>query len=245
MVNENDFDANLIWLTSATVSFCLALTVITCVCGCRKRVPKGQNAVATATRSLPDLPVDSGETSEKLWGPTENNVDTNSDLYATVEDAGRKKRLLTSGLTVDSSYTPSQTDDSLSPYARLRGEHPYDQLKQNEHPYAQVGTNGAKNPGPSTSNETAVNTTPSRRCPEQVEMEEARKSPSLNEVPDEIPAASAIAGSVPANHDLPYMTPPIPTQQQQQHFSGDSVDSSSLDFHFRRHLRLFWPMIQS
>ncbi|KAF6213556.1 hypothetical protein GE061_011276 [Apolygus lucorum] len=250
--------------------------VITCVCGCRKRVPKnellglaglvkitnpdenvnfsastpnvelnsvsvssneinsdsqdkrGQNAVATATRSLPDLPVDSGETSEKLWGPPENNVDTNSDLYATVEDAGRKKRLLTSGLTVDSSYTPSQTDDSLSPYARLRGEHPYDQLKQNEHPYAQVGTNGTNNPGPSTSNETAVNTTPSsRRCPEQVEREEARKSPSLNEVPDEIPAASAIAGSVPANHDLPYMTPPIPAQQQQQqHFSGDSVDSS-------------------
>lgn len=68
----------------------------------------------------------------------------------------------------------------------------------------------------------------SRRGAEPTEREEARKSPSLNnEAPDEIAAASAIAGSVPANHDLPYMTPPIPTQQQ-QHFSGDSVDSSSM-----------------
>ncbi|BES92370.1 Hypothetical protein NTJ_05177 [Nesidiocoris tenuis] len=276
MVNENDFDAHLIWLTSATVSFCLALTVITCVCGCRKRVPKNEllglaglvkitnpdenvnfctgapnlelnsvsisthelnsesqdsnkrshNALATATRSLPDLPVDSGETLEKMWGPTENAVDTNSDLYATVEDAGRKKRLLTSGLTVDSSYTPSQTDDSLSPYARLRGEHPYDQLQQNEHPYAQV-SNGSI-PGPSTSSEPVPNGTPSsRRGAETNEGDEAsRKSPSLDEVPDEIPAASAIAGSVPANSDLPYMTPPLHAQQQQQHFSGDSVDSS-------------------
>ena len=51
------------------------------------------------------------------------------------------------------------------------------------------------------------------------------KTPSVGEaaVVDEIPAASAIAGSVPANHDLPYMTPPIP----QQHFSGDSQDSGS------------------
>lgn len=45
-------------------------------------------------------------------------------------DANRKKRNLTSGLTVDSSYTPSQTDDSLSPYARLKGDHSYDQLQQ-------------------------------------------------------------------------------------------------------------------
>ncbi|XP_014252795.1 uncharacterized protein LOC106668488 isoform X2 [Cimex lectularius] len=227
MVNEHVFDPKLIWLTSATASFCIVLTLITCLCGCKRKIPKGSNALATATRSLPDLPVDSGEASEKLWDPPENNVDTNSDLYATVEDANRKKRILTSGLTVDSSYTPSQTDDSLSPYARLKGEHPYDQLKQNEHPYAQVGPNGTlATRGASTSQDTTVNSTPSsRRGLETERDDEDNKSATLSEITDEIPAASAIAGSVPANHDLPYMTPPIPNPVQ-QHFSGDSVDSS-------------------
>ncbi|XP_039440985.1 dentin sialophosphoprotein isoform X2 [Culex pipiens pallens] len=42
----------------------------------------------------------------------------------------------------------------------------------------------------------------------------------------DIPAASAIAGRVSASQDLPYMTPPI-VQPGQQHFSGDSQDSSS------------------
>uniref|UniRef100_A0A1Q3FD74 Uncharacterized protein n=3 Tax=Culex TaxID=53527 RepID=A0A1Q3FD74_CULTA len=41
----------------------------------------------------------------------------------------------------------------------------------------------------------------------------------------DIPAASAIAGRVSASQDLPYMTPPI-VQPGQQHFSGDSQDSS-------------------
>lgn len=260
-----------IWIISTTIIVCFIIAILSCVCGCRKKVPKnellglaglvkitnpdenvnfntppdiqlnsievfsdgelntenhevnkrGNNTVATATRSLPDLPVDSGDASEKLWSNAENNADTNSDLYATVEDANRKKRALTSGLTVDSSYTPSQTDDSLSPYARLKGEHSYDQLQQNEHPYAQVGSNG--NPLPGTSQESTVNSTPSsHRTGERERNEDERsKSPSLHEPVEEIPAASAIAGSVPANHDLPYMTPPIP----QQHFSGDSQDS--------------------
>lgn len=43
----------------------------------------------------------------------------------------------------------------------------------------------------------------------------------------DIPAATAIAGGIPANHELPYMTPPLPATSQQQHFSGDSQDSSS------------------
>jgi hypothetical protein len=51
-------------------------------------------------------------------------------------------------------------------------------------------------------------------------------------VPD-IQAATAIAGHISANQELPYMTPPIPSQemnpqqqQQQLNFSGDSQDSS-------------------
>lgn len=46
---------------------------------------RGNNTVANATRSLPDLPVDSGDASEKLWSNAENNADTSSDLYATVD----------------------------------------------------------------------------------------------------------------------------------------------------------------
>lgn len=53
---------------------------------------------------------------------------------------------------------------------------------------------------------------------------------------ENIAAASAIAGRVSASQELPYMTPPIVQQHQQQphqhpqptqHFSGDSQDSSS------------------
>lgn len=52
-------------------------------------------------------------------------------------------------------------------------------------------------------------------------------------VPD-IQAATAIAGHISANQELPYMTPPLssqetdPPQQQQLNFSGDSQDSSEL-----------------
>ncbi len=40
-----------------------------------------------------------------------------------------------------------------------------------------------------------------------------------------VSAASAIAGRISASQELPYMTPPIAPPQQ--HFSGDSQDSSS------------------
>lgn len=39
----------------------------------------------------------------------------------------------------------------------------------------------------------------------------------------DITAATAVAGAIPANQELPYMTPPI----AQTNFSGDSQDSSS------------------
>lgn len=39
----------------------------------------------------------------------------------------------------------------------------------------------------------------------------------------DIPAATAVAGGIAANQELPYMTPPI----AQTNFSGDSQDSSS------------------
>lgn len=46
--------------------------------------------MATATRSLPDLPVETDrvqlQNPETLWEAVEGNGDTSSDLYATVED---------------------------------------------------------------------------------------------------------------------------------------------------------------
>lgn len=61
-------------------------------------------------------------------------------LYFNISDSNQsgtgKKNNLSRALTGDSYGSPSQTDDSLSPYARVKGEHPYDQLKQSE--YAEV-----------------------------------------------------------------------------------------------------------
>lgn len=56
-------------------------------------------------------------------------------------------------------------------------------------------------------------------------------------VQDEIPAASAIAGMISASNDLPYMTPPITNQ----HFSGDSQDSSSKANYIYCTNSLFYP----
>jgi len=58
----------------------------------------------------------------------------------------------------------------------------------------------------------------------------------------DIQAANAISGGVQANQDLPYMTPPLVIllphslhpqhNNPQQHFSGDSQDSSNCIFFF-------------
>lgn len=49
------------------------------------------NTVSSATRSLPDLPVESqrlqGRSSDVLWETGEPNGDTSSELYATVDDS--------------------------------------------------------------------------------------------------------------------------------------------------------------
>lgn len=59
----------------------------------------------------------------------------------------------------------------------------------------------------------------------------------LNSEHYDIQAANAISGGVQANQDLPYMTPPLlmllshpphpENNSPQQHFSGDSQDSSN------------------
>jgi len=166
----------------------------------------------------------------------------------------------------------SQTDDSISPYARLKAEHhQYDKLRS-EHPYAQVGANNVLDAAayeftdgygnhrtsvqhenlqslhPSTSSESGTSDTSplssqAGMSTNPVPPPRTRKSSSHNSlllapattllpgsVPD-IQAATAIAGHISANQELPYMTPPLssqemdPPQQQQLNFSGDSQDS--------------------
>lgn len=122
----------------------------------------------------------------------------------------------------------SQADDICSPYARVKASHDYDKVKHQEHPYAHINQAGPSN------TIHLINEEPSSQQQQQ-------NSPTGIDDTDyggidgiiageneehEIPAASAIAGRIAASQELPYMTPPI-IQQPQQHFSGDSQDSSS------------------
>lgn len=135
-------------------------------------------------------------------------------------------------ISVSQHSSISQADDLSSPYARVRSPpHAYDKVRPAEHPYAQVKASGVTNTttspllpgGPSTSQVIAENVVDessiSRRGSHQSLLDAVDGQPV-------IPAASAIAGRVSASQELPYMTPPI-VQPTQQHFSGDSQDSSS------------------
>nr|CAD7399143.1 unnamed protein product [Timema poppensis] len=200
----------------------------------------------SANRSLPEIPVSHEgarlEPGNPLW-ETEVNGDTSSELYATVQD---NKHLLvqpqvlampttsTSGTVGLKSMAgdQSQTEDRPSSYTHLNPEHPYDQLHPSEHPYAQVGAEIKASPE-------YFNRRFSLREEEEFPMQRIRTDPippprtrrsissltlgsaSLPGSAVDIPAATAIAGRVSANRELPYMTPPI----ENQHFSGDSQDS--------------------
>ncbi|TMW41190.1 hypothetical protein DOY81_013732, partial [Sarcophaga bullata] len=133
----------------------------------------------------------------------------------------------------------SQADDVSSPYSRVKNSpHDYAKVRPTEHPYAQLNA-------PSTSQSTNAQLTSSHvdisaqptgtqvsALNEQHQQQHQQRtshhsdnSQNHSESPApqvEIPAASAIAGMISASQDLPYMTPPIANQ----HFSGDSQDSS-------------------
>ncbi|XP_046671955.1 uncharacterized protein LOC124361931 isoform X2 [Homalodisca vitripennis] len=233
-------------LLSIFVLLSVIVALFGCVCGCRKTVPKPNNTVTSATRSLPDLPVESqrtrGRSADVLWEAAEPNGDTSSELYATVDDnkhgrGGGPNGKLPRDSTIESSYdSPSQTDNSLSPYARVKREHPYDQVKQSdEHPYAHVKANNKAGPSHAPDpvlplSESSSSSSSEDEVESPVAPPRSRKSVSLSQSSlsstVDIPAATAIAGGIPANHELPYMTPPLPINTQQQHFSGDSQDSS-------------------
>lgn len=126
----------------------------------------------------------------------------------------------------------SQADDVSSPYSRVKGlPHDYAKVRGTEHPYAQLNAPSASNAAVAaaatvTSNSKATSTqhgTDSLQRGSQLSSDSTQHLADESTPQVEIPAASAIAGMISASQDLPYMTPPIANQ----HFSGDSQDSSS------------------
>ncbi|XP_017035822.1 platelet binding protein GspB isoform X1 [Drosophila kikkawai] len=182
-----------------------------------------------AHRSLPDIPV------------AESN-DNGSELYETVADKqlldARNARSqspqpsLKKQTSVSQHSSISQADDVSSPYSRVKGlPHDYAKLRGTEHPYAQLNapsTSHAANHGSAAAAAAAAvvagsssdGIDPMHRSSQH--SEGSREHNDSAPVQAEIPAASAIAGMISASQDLPYMTPPIANQ----HFSGDSQDSS-------------------
>ncbi|KAH8381260.1 hypothetical protein KR093_000725, partial [Drosophila rubida] len=176
-----------------------------------------------AHRSLPDIPV-------------AEQQDNGSELYETVADKQlanahnqSPQPSLKKQTSVSQHSSISQADDVSSPYSRVKGiPHDYAKVRATEHPYAQLNA-------PSTSSAAAVAATTMTAASSSQEhgtdslqrgsQLSAGSTQHLNDdaTPQvEIPAASAIAGMISASQDLPYMTPPIANQ----HFSGDSQDSS-------------------
>ncbi|XP_065095716.1 uncharacterized protein LOC135717514 isoform X2 [Ochlerotatus camptorhynchus] len=229
MLQLAEFAVSSFWIyctLSLVVMVTLVTTLASCLC-CRKQEIKASNA---PHRSLPDIPV------------VEPVGDNNSELYATVGDKVQdlpQGRSPTSSLKKQASVSQhssiSQADDISSPYARVRSPpHAYDKLRRAEHPYAQVvqpGTSGTAQVAVTVDDDELLSPI-SRRGLSSVAGGGGGGGDSNQSLLDDreastvdIPAASAIAGRVSASQDLPYMTPPI-VQPPQQHFSGDSQDSS-------------------
>lgn len=126
----------------------------------------------------------------------------------------------------------SQADDVSSPYSRVKGlPHDYAKVRGTEHPYAQLNAPSTSNAAVAAATTVTSNSkaTSSQHGTDSLQRGSQLSSGSTQHLADEltpqveIPAASAIAGMISASQDLPYMTPPIANQ----HFSGDSQDSSS------------------
>ncbi|KAJ8675038.1 hypothetical protein QAD02_010824 [Eretmocerus hayati] len=204
--------------------------------GCGKRI-------TTANRSLPDIPKDrnaecetDAELRDVIYEATENISGDTSELYATVQDKDKDRKGKRDKQSISQQ---SSQDETSSLYARLKTP----QTSNEEHPYAQVQnipkTDSVQHNRSGSSHvvdlcQPSTSDTPS--APPRSRRTSSHNSLLEQSVP-EIQAASAIAGNVQANQDLPYMTPPIlmplpqPPQAEnngppQQHFSGDSQDSS-------------------
>lgn len=102
--------------------------------------------LSSATRSLPDLPVETPRGSDAVATTVWYGVDTNSELYATVEE-NKNNIKRDSSKYVNNTMSPSSgttASKSECVYASVNKENPYDKLKQ-EHPYAKVGMTSPNN----------------------------------------------------------------------------------------------------
>ncbi|XP_015371974.1 PREDICTED: uncharacterized protein LOC107167446 isoform X2 [Diuraphis noxia] len=179
--------------------------------------------LSSATRSLPDLPVETPRGSDAVATAVWYGGDTNSELYATVEEnknviKGDSSKYVNNTMSPSSGTTASKSE---CVYACVNKENPYDKLKQ-EHPYAKVGVHNVNNQYPGSQRSEKVSLS------ESIEFDEVDRAPN-----QDIAAASVIAGDEAASINIPYMTPPVGpiehplnVQPRQGHYSGDSHDSS-------------------
>lgn len=127
----------------------------------------------------------------------------------------------------------SQADDVSSPYARVRSPaHAYDKLKKTEHPYAQVvqaaTAGGIAQVVVENDDDDDLDDEDETTIENPISHRESSNHDLLSTGGSAIDASAAISGRISASQELPYMTPPIiPVMPPQQHFSGDSQDSSS------------------
>lgn len=89
------------------------------------------------------MPVETPRSSDVVATAVWYGGDTNSELYATVEENknGTKddsSKYVNNTMSPSSGTTASKNE---CVYARVNKENPYDKLKQQEHPYAKVGIN--------------------------------------------------------------------------------------------------------
>ncbi|XP_030761921.1 uncharacterized protein LOC115886770 isoform X2 [Sitophilus oryzae] len=187
-----------------------------------------RSAVTSTRRSLPDIPAEVN--TPVNWEPTGDN---SSEHYATLgqyQNTSSKPALrngLDPRLSVSQHSSISQADENFSTYERVK----YDKINSKEHPYAQLQPTTSRpfvhevnEPGQSTSEE-RVNLLRADGTNKNIESNihvRSRRSSTHSNTGMDIPAATAVAGGIAANYDLPYMTPPV----NQTNFSGDSQDSS-------------------
>ncbi|XP_076629697.1 uncharacterized protein LOC143345939 isoform X3 [Colletes latitarsis] len=242
-------DAWCYWVVSVGALLSFLGFIFACICSCRRN----ENKTTGANRSLPDIPKDKdkrleeihpGESvSQDIYEATEA-IGDQSELYATVQDAGVEEEVSEQEMQQVSQQNASTRENSVHPYSRFASpnsdnvEHPYAQLQNVQKAEAsQLNRNNIK---PATDTEKpSTSTSPAAGNP--VAPPRTRRSSSHNSLlstdvaPCDIQAANAISGGIQANQELPYITPPLlmllpqPPQPQsnspQQHFSGDSQDS--------------------
>lgn len=190
---------------------------------------------AAPHRSLPDIPA-------IIEATGAGGGDNNSELYATVGDKLQEKEKSPSAknLANISQHSSQNVDDASSPYARVKSpQHAYDKLKKSKHPYAQViqpatsgGVAQVENIDDEFDEEEEEEEEDETTIENPISHRESSNNDLLSTAESHLDASAAISGRISASQELPYMTPPIMNiihsqQPPNQHFSGDSQDSSS------------------